>query len=220
MLKGTIFITDNLDVIYSAPIGLNQTRIISLDEDGVLGNIPGLIGGTCLLPPIEAKIAEADGNEQMYDRHYSSHLLLPYQQEFISALIAFLYKGGNLILFLPELGCNNTAVKLIQHLYTIYGIHPGLIGDPNPQIANCFYDAKCIPIWLNLIFIANVITPQEFLIMYPIDAVISNNSVMFKLIEDIRPYGETTNDKIKYINRYHKLIHKNPKCVPAIEGII
>lgn len=218
MLKGTIFITDNLDIIYNAPIGSRLIRIVSLDEDGILDNMNGVIGGTCLLPPIEAKIAEADGNEQMYDRCYSGHLLLPYQQEFLSALIAFLYKGGDLILFLPELGCNNTATKLIQHLYAMYGIHPGLIGDKNPQVANCYYDAKCSPIWLNMIFIANVISAREYLFMYPVDAVITNDAVMCKLIDEMKPFGDSIYDRRNYILRFHKLIHKNPKVEQVICG--
>lgn len=215
LLKGTIFITDKLDYIYNTPLN-GYTKIINLDEDDVLMESKDIIGGTCLLPPIEAKIAEADGNELLYDSVYSNHLLLPFQQQFISALLAFLYKGGNLILFLPELGYTNTTEKLIEHLFKIYGVHPGLIGNPNPQIANCYYDDKCIPIWLNLIFMANVISPYEYLYLYPEDAVISNNEVMNLLIAQLEPYGNTLNERRNYITRYHKLIHRNPKLVPAI----
>lgn len=215
MLKGQIFITDNMDVIFNTP--LNQfSKVVSLDEDDVLEKSNNVLGGTCLLPPMEAKIAEADGNEQMYDAIYSEHLLMPFQQQFIAALIAFLYKGGNLIIFLPEIGYNNTANKFIEHLFRLYGIHPGLIGDSNPMIANCYYDTKCIPIWLNLLFIADVVSPTEFLYLYPEDAVINNESVMRKLLDYIRPYGETISEKRNYIHRYHKMIHKNPRCVPAI----
>lgn len=219
ILKGTIFITDKLDYIYNAPLN-GSTKIINLDEDDVLSmESRDIIGGTCLLPPMEAKIAEADGNEQMYDSIYSNHLLLPFQQQFISALLAFLYKGGNLILFLPELGYTNTTEKLIEHLFRIYGIHPGIIGHQNPQIANCFYDAKCIPIWLNLIFISNVISANEYLYMYPEDASISNNVVMNMLIHELKPFGDTMNERIRYIERYHRVIHKNPNAVPALQSL-
>lgn len=218
MLTGTIYITDNLEIIYNTPIN-QKSKIISLDEDDVLGEMKDVIGGTCLLPPMEAKIAEADGNEQVYDNIYSNHLLMPFQQQFISALIAFLYRGGNLILFLPELGYNNTTRKFIEHLFRLYGIHPGIIGDKNPVNANCYYDTKCIPIWLNLIYTAKVISPYEYLIMYPLDASITNESVMMTLIDQIKPYGGTIRQKRNYILRLHKLIHKNPKCTPAIHGL-
>jgi hypothetical protein len=214
-LKGTIFITDNLDRIYSTP--LNQsTKIISLDEDGILMENKDILGGTCLLPPIEAKVAEADGNEQLYDSIYSNHLLAPYQQNFISAIIAFLYKGGNLILFLPEIGYTNTTEKLVEHLYRIYGIHVGIISNPNPVVANCYYDAKCIPIWLNMIFMAGVISPYEYLYQYPLDAQITNQEVLNLLIIEMKPYGETLYQKIDVIKRIHYYIHQNPNVRPAV----
>lgn len=218
LLKGTIYITDNLEYIYNTPLD-GSTKIISLDEDDVLKEGNHIIGGTCLLPPMEAKIAEADGNEFLYDNAYRNHLLLPYQQQFISALISFLYKGGNLLLFLPELGYTNTTEKLIQHLYMNYGIHPGLIGNPNPVIANCYYDARCIPMWLNLMYTANVLSPFDFLYLLPEDAQISSNEIMNKLIFEIKPYGKTLNDRIGYILRFHKIIHKNRFVIPAIESM-
>lgn len=218
-LRGTIYITDNLEYIYNLPVN-GMTKIVSLDEDEVLdSNNANVIGGTCLLPPMEAKIAEADGNEQMYDTVYSNHLLSPFQQQFIAALIAFLYKGGNLVLFLPELGYTNTMEKFIFHLFRLYGIHVGLIGHQNPQIANCYYDTSCIPIWLNMIYTADVISPWEYLYMYPVDAAITNQAVMNKLIHEIRPYAGTMNEMFEYIKKLHRKIHKNPKVVPALESI-
>ena len=217
MLKGTIYITNNIEYIYNIPLSGN-IKIINLDEDGVLVDSQNIVGGLCLLPPIEAKIAEADGNEQRYDTIYSSYLLEPYQQKFISALIAFLYKGGNLIIYLPEIGYNNTQTKLIQHLYTLFGIHIGIIGSPNPQDANCYYDDRCIPIWLNMIYSSRVITAQEYLYEYPDEIPIVNENIMSMLIDELRPYGETISDKMKYIERLHHLIKVNPKVIPAIHN--
>ena len=87
ILKGTIYITDKEEIIYTTPLNSN-TKIISLDEDGILMENDAILVGTCLLPPIEAKIAEADGNEQLYDVIYSNHLLEPYQQQFIAAMLS------------------------------------------------------------------------------------------------------------------------------------
>jgi hypothetical protein len=213
-LKGAIYVTDDEDVVYRAPS--NTTRVVSLDEDGVLIKDDSMLVGTCLLPPIEAKIAEADGNEQLYDMCYSNHLLEPYQREFISALLSYLYKGGNLILFLPEIGTNNRE-KLVQHMYNLYGIHIGLIGHMNPNVANCYYDEKCLPMWINMIYQVNVLSPYEFLAMYPIDCKISDIS-MQKLLTDINPYGSSIQDKINYILNLLKQLHKNPQVRPAISS--
>lgn len=212
MITGTIHVTDNEDIVYQAP--MNGGKIVSLDEDGLLIKDDSILVGTCLLPPIEAKIAEADGNEQLYDVVYSNHLLAPYQREFISALLAYLYKGGHLILFLPEIGTNNRE-KLVQHMYSLYGIHIGFIGHPNPLIANCYYDERCLPIWLQMIYEVSVISPYEFLTQYPIGGTI-NQGIMSKLINEINPYGQTIQDKVSEILKLQKLLHKNPNVREAI----
>ena len=215
ILKGTIYITDDPNIIYSVPIGGN-TKIIDMDEDEVLIKNDNILVGTCLLPPVEAKIAEADGNEMQYDTIYSSHLLEPYQQQFIAAIISYLYKGGNILIFLPEIDTMYTREKFISHLFNRYGIHCGIIGHPDPRFNSCFYDDRCIPLWLNLIYSVGVIDAYEYLIQYPIDAVINNTPVITKLIDEINPYADTFNDKINYIFRLHKLLHKNNKIRPAV----
>ena len=101
ILNGTMYITDNPEVIYNIPLNQPNIKIVNLDEDGVLMNNDAMLVGTCLLPPVQAKIAEADGNEMLYDTIYNNHILEPHQQEFISALLSYLYKGGNLLFFLP-----------------------------------------------------------------------------------------------------------------------
>lgn len=208
ILKGMIYITDNLDVVYNAP--LNTTKIINLDEDGILQDNEAFIGGTCLLPPLEAKISEADGNEYQYDMFYQSHLLEPYQQQFIAALISYLYRGGNLILFLPETDYDNTKKKLIYHMWALYGVHIGIIGSTNPNDAMCYYDERCEVIWLNMVYTSRVIDANEFLYMYPLDAIINNQQVICELVEELRPIGKSINEKMETINKFRKLVHKNP----------
>jgi hypothetical protein len=72
------------------------------------------IGGTCLLPPIDAKIAESDGDEMKYDACYSTHLLQPYQRQFIASLIGYLFRGlGDInVLSLDNVVYNGARVGL------------------------------------------------------------------------------------------------------------
>ena len=221
ILKGFIYITDNLDAVYNFPVGPTG-KIINLDEDGILPENENVIGGTCLLPPMAAKIAEADGNEALYDEIYKAHLLEIYQLQFISALLAYLYKGGNLLLFLPELGYTNTMDKLIQFMQLLYGIHIGKIGSNNPNDSIVFYDLGYSPMWLNLLYNdACIINAYEFLYLFPEDANINNNPrVMERLINDIRPVESTLYGKIEYIIHLHKQIHKNKNTIPAIRCIV
>ena len=214
VLRGTMYITDNLDLLYSIPKN-QMVKIVSLDEDGILDrtNNPDVLVGTCLLPPIEAMIAEADGNEQLYDIAYNSHLLEPYQQSFISALLAYLYKGGSLFLFLPELGMN-TRDKLIFHLYDRYGIHPGVIDSKGVQLHQWFADEKCTPLWLSMIYSVGAMTAYEFLQVYPADAdIMANGFVVRKLIAELKPYEDTYEEKLSSIRQLHQLTHKKGQLV-------
>ena len=213
LLQGTIYVTDKEEIIYNAPT--MGTKIVSLDEDGVLMQNDSILVGTCLLPPIESKIAEADGNEQMYDMYYEQHLNEPYQQEFVAVLISYLYKGGHLVLFLPAMD-NYTKEKFIFFMYKVFGIHIGVIGDPNPVNANCYYDERCIPIWLNLMYSVDVLSPYEYLTIYPLDAQLNNQYIIEKLVMQINPYARTINEKIGIILQLHKLLHKDSKIRPAL----
>ncbi len=225
ILKGTIYITSSIDVIYNYPIGV-QNKVINLDEDGLLQeDDQNIIGGSCLLPPMLAKIAESDGNEYDYEMLSKDHLLNSYQQSFVAALIAALYRGKNLLLFLPELGYSFTRDSLCKYMYQLYGLNIGIMEvdeKMGPFIkVPCFYDPSATPIWLNLIYEARVISPQEYLINYPIDADIrSNSKIMNILMSDLKPYGKTINEKIDEVVRYHKQLHKNPNARLVIHSLI
>jgi len=226
ILKGSIYITSDIDVVYNYPIG-DQNKVITLDEEDLLQQDDrNIIGGSCLLPPMLAKVAESDGDEYSYEMYYKDHLLDSYQQGFIGALLAALYKGKNLLLFLPEIGYTFTRDKLCQYMFQLYGVNIGIMEFDKPtnsviiKIPN-WYDISAAPIWLNLIYEARVIGPYEYLIMYPEDADIKTNmKIMNILISDLHPYAETLNDKFDIIVKLHKRLHKNPNVRLPIHTLI
>lgn len=224
ILKGAIFITSNVDVVYSLPLGLNN-KVISLDEDDVIKiDDQNIIGGSCLLPPMMAKIAESDGDAYNYEMLYKEHLVEPYQQQFIAALLAALYRGVNLLIFLPELGYTYTRDSFCLYMFQLYGINIGLLDIENGQVVQkvpCYYQPESCPIWLNLIYEARVIDPYEYLINYPVDADLRvNEKIMNMLINDLRPYADTINKRIDMIVDLHKKLHKNPNVRMPIHQMV
>lgn len=217
VIPGKIFITSRDDIVYNSL--LNETVIVSMDEDNLLMEGAVKLVGTCLLPPVQAKIAEADGNELMYDTIYNNHLLEPYQQEFISVLLALLYKGKNILLFLPEIGYTNTRDKFVAIMFQRYGIHIGILESENPADITCYYDERCTPIWCNMIYSTRVIGGLEYLYLYPVDAPLTNKGVLNDLLMEFNPYGKTIQEKINYLSRLHKKIHINPKVKPVIRNL-
>lgn len=220
MLKGTIFITKDPQVIINRPLD-NSMVIINMDEDHKLSEtIPNAIEGITLLPPVEAKIAEVDGDEVRYNSLYLTHLYN--QQDFMSAIIAFLYKGGNMIIYLPD-EYNYTRQKLCELIFHIYGIHIGDLEDPNNN--QCFYNLKCIPFWLNILFKRDLISWMDWVKMMPIDAydmngVLGGDPYLFnKAVLCMNPYAESISEKVDEFKNFHKMIHQNPMLKPAIRGI-
>jgi hypothetical protein len=84
--------------------------------------------------------------------------------------------------------------------------------------ANCYYDERCIPMWLNSMYLIDVLTPYEYLTLYPLDAQFKNKFVMEKLLHQIRPYENTINEKINYILHLHKELHRDPLIRPVISS--
>ena len=85
ILKGNILITTDKNIIYETLHMRPDVKIISLDEDNSIGLDPSIfVYGTILLPPVEAVIAEVDGNEEKYDMIYSNHLISDPVKEYMS----------------------------------------------------------------------------------------------------------------------------------------
>lgn len=213
ILKGDISLTDNIQAVREILYSNNpQVKIVTLEEDGMLPlNHPNVLSGACLLPPIDALIAEADGDENLFDSIYFEHFNQPFQFQFIAALMTALYLGTNLILFIPELD-TNVPMKLKQHFYLRYGIDLGIVG-----LKPCQYDPKCIPMWLQFIYVVNGISARELLYYYPVNAVIPPN-MMDKLLVELKPYGKSLQDKENYILYLCSRYKEKPNLKTVLHG--
>lgn len=221
ILKGNILLTTDKNIIMETLHTRPDIKIISLDEDNELGLDPGVvIPGTILLPPPEAIIAEVDGDELKYNMFYSAHLLSDPVKEYMSSILAFLYKGGKLLLYYPNSDYNNTIKNMLFLILINYGIHIGIIGDPNPDNASCYFDANLENIQLDLIYYyTNIIDWREYLYNYPPIFPISDQILNILFIQ-INPYGETFNEKLEVINRLRVGIKKNPNLINPIMEVV
>ena len=214
-LLGDIYITTDKNIVFETINMRPDVKLISLDEDNELGIDPKcFISGSILLPPVEAIIAEVDGNEQKYDFIYSSHLNSDPVKEYIACLIAFMYKGGSVLMYYPDSDYNNTLTKLLFFIMSIYGIHIGLIGDPNNGV--CYLDGRYEGLCLDLIYYyTGIIDWREYLYQYPSSLSI-NEGIMNIILEQMRPYGDTYQEKLDTVLRVRERIKKDPKIIIPI----
>lgn len=213
IIRGTIMITDDLSLIYAIPD--RSIKILSLDEEGKLNpQLPNVIKALCLLPPIETLIAESDGNEDLYDISYYQHLNSPFCQQFMGVIIAYLYQGGSFVVYAPQLRDTIAILKMREKIWVLYGIGMGIY-----QTTTKFeLDYRCIPIWLNLMYDANVISPYAFLQLYPQEGKISPIQ-MQKLIIELTPYAASFNDAIVEIEDLRAKLQSNKPVKMALHSI-
>ena len=214
ILKGDISITDNIqfiaDIINSPPS--SSVKVIRLEEVPTIDTgLPNVIGGAILLPPIEAYMAASNGDEALFTQFYVEHLNTPVVVEFISLLMAALYRGTSLILFYPEDDLELKG-KILEMFYKRYGIAIGEIG-----IRRCSYDLSCTPIFLESIFSTGAMDPFELLYLYPDEALLTDR-LIYKLVLAIMPIGENYQEKAKYIvDLKRKLKEKRNLVIPFID---
>ena len=215
ILAGSMHMTSNLDIVNEAPLN-GVTKIVSLDEDGLFNHEmnPNAIGGQCLLPPMEAKIAEADGDEATYDRVYFQHIWQEYQQRFIAVLLAYIARGGHIIFYLSN-DDTNTKIKFHQIMCTNFGID---IGDLDKLgYEECGFNPAYSPVWLNLMYKSDLITYYEYLLNFPIDARLDADPVILpKLSDDMSPFANNRAEQYQYIINFHRKLHANPNLKQAI----
>ena len=138
----------------------------------------------------------------------------------MAALLSFLMIGGKLVMFLPVAGEDNTYDKLIYHIFNLYGIHIGSMDTKDPNAKMCWYDMNHLPQWLDLVYTyTNQISPYEYLIKYPYNLPICDR-IMMRLLNDLRPYGVSLNEKIDVIKSLRKQLQINRNIRLPVESVV
>lgn len=220
ILKGSIFITTDINNVINTINMLPDVRIINLAEYNEMELDPRyFVPGTVLLPPVEALIAEVDGDEDKYNHIYYEYLKLPHIQEYMASIIAFLYMGGKLLLYYPDSEYNNTLNKLIYFIMNIYGIGIGIVGENGEIISGYCYNADLEYFQLDLIFFyTGIISWKDYLYLYPSNLVIPMH-ILNILMNQIRPYGDNLEEKINVIQRIRFSLNNNKDLINPIQAL-
>lgn len=207
------FFAGNIAFVYNANIAIDilmsdpSVIIFSLDEDNEIPQLdpelPRVTMGTMLLPPIES-LWVRDTDFERFQQEYYMYLTNPERTEYIFMMLGLIYRGYKIVLYYPD-ETDETIQYLKAFWMSNYGIH---ICEPSKQYDLFGYDQNKVPMYACGMYYSGMLSPNEFLLIYPINLVIPND-IYIKLIQDIQPYGSNMIEKIKMIDSLHAGISRS-----------
>lgn len=202
MLKGTIYATNNMQILQNA-LGSSSVIIVGEADDNFINSI-NAVKGSVLMPPYQCVSALMDNRIEEYNRLYFQHLSEPCCVELIAVIIRSLYNGNNIMIYMNPDEYNMYFAQLSQYLLNTFGI---MIGTESNNFGyNNNYDyALC-----TLLYQFNLFSPQEVLTLYP-QGVQLTEPIIMKLITDINPFieGADFSSYSLYFNNYKEKIKMN-----------
>lgn len=212
IFRGQIHITDDINLITSilqAPFN-DRLRIIDLEEQCKFKNHPMVLNGEALMPPIVCQQAEVNGDEQGYTQGYIEFLQQPFQYEFLTAMLGYMYrKGGSFLIYVSDIR-TILAVKIREVFTYLFGIEIGIYGT-----VNCVFDLGRTYQWLSILYTGNFISDYEFLRDYPLNCEI-DPFIMQSLIANLHIYGDNYQDQINTVYQLCNRLKENPYLVNPI----
>lgn len=211
MLKGQLWATSDMNLVGRALS--NGFKAIYLGDP--LSVNPAFkdkfVYGTALIPDYQAMEAKVDGNEELFFHMYISSLKSGPATEMMSVILACLFKGTSIILYLPpDASSLNFAEYLLQFIQLTYGI------TTQTQSTQFAFNIERKDMVMELLYLNNLASPQEYLIN---SGTVSDNTLR-KLVQDLHPMVENPrnlDDILKWFSNYKdKLIYENR---PLINGV-
>lgn len=162
---GSVYLTTDLSVVEQT-LQTRSAKVIIVDEENPYPQAMDMVTmASILLPPYEALSAMVDGEEAIFKQIYFEYLDRPEPASFMAILIAAIYRGINLLLYVPN-DESEFLVPLIAK-FSMYGV---IIGD---NMRPFILDPNAEPIRLGLCTYYGMMQVNEYLQrlpeMYPID---------------------------------------------------
>ena len=211
MLKGQLWATSDINLVNQAM--MQGFKVIYLGDPISLDPTykERFVVSTALTPDYETLSLMVDGNIDGFVQMYILSLNTPSAMEMLSAIFACLYRGSNVIFFVPpEASGLNFAPYLLQFIEYNFGITTQT--NTTQFMFNPEYAGKII----EFLYLSNLVSAQEYLI----HATTMNEPAIRKLVNDLRPVVKDPTDLnqiLDWFRNYKKqLIDANK---PLINGI-
>lgn len=180
-------------------------RVLCLSDDSsAIAGMQNAMMCSILLPPYDAMAALLDGDLTKFGAIYDEFLVTSYEANtLISIILAALYKGVHMILYVPRAEYNLGFIgNTLNYIAYTTGCYPGF-GD-TMQFG---YDMKYNDSNLIRLFDAGLLNYQELL--PGVDNYIVLDRICQKVCMDIGFCPETPDIAIRYVNKYIDSIKAN-----------
>ena len=163
---------------------------------------PNIYDASILMPPTELLLAYADGNELVMQNEYPSYLANNKgADDMIIALLTALTKK-NVVLYIPPDEYNIFGPALLNYIYFMYGITMC-----TQHTVFSFNESK-LPLLLSKFYMMDLMEPNDYLSSYPANCRLPE-FVIYKLSQDIKPFGNTNATFIQYYEYFNNLVRNN-----------
>ena len=209
MFSGDIYITDDAQLAMS--LALNPAyKVMAMCDDAaeIFGQNSPVFTVSYLLPPYSALEAENNGDADTFYSVYYNYLMSFDVESYITLLLAVLYKGVNILLYVnKDEGEGLLFVNaFMQFMYQYYGISIGC-GENPPK-----FDANFSDICRVKMFRHGYITANDLLRNF------TGQTIQDPEVCDLicREMNFETNDPITTVNNYIQHLRMNLKPVSPI----
>lgn len=163
---GTIYLTSDLAVVQRT-LQTRSAKVVIIDEENPYPEAMDMVTmASILLPPYEALSAMVDGETDLFKQIYFEYLDRPEPANFMAILIMCIYRGINLLLYLP-----NDEADFLTPLIGKFCMFGVMIGD---QARPFILDPAAEGLRLSFLTYYGVMSAEEYLQrlppMCPIDA--------------------------------------------------
>lgn len=180
-------------------------RVLCLSDDSsAIAGMQNAMMCSILLPPYDAMAALLDGDPARFGAIYDEFLVTSYEANtLISIILAALYKGVHMILYVPRAEYNLGFIgNTLNYIAFSIGCFPGF--GEHMQFS---YDMKYNDRNLIRLFDAGFLNYPELLT--GVDDYITIDQICIKVCMDIGFCPETPDVAIRYVNRYIDSIRAN-----------
>lgn len=178
MFRGTINVTTDLNTVQNM---MGSHRIVLLGEPtpDLVQATNGIVG-SIFLPPYPAMMALADNDLNTFNGIYTQHLMTNSCTSLLSVLFKGMINGLNLLIYMTPDEYNMYFIAFKTFVRQNYGVTIGSMYE------SFSYDNQYDYVIYSLLYLNELITIQEFFMVYP-QGISFTDEVVMKLINEMRP---------------------------------